>query len=382
MQSQANNDLLWARLLGVHLPPADFPTSPSPSPSYRDLYISHHPYWFLPQYKIWFSNEDLIGKLILVKFDPQRGCIEGRRLLADRSESMVLVWPHEPSVWIHLFTPRIHLWVDDPVLKLNYDPTSFSNKLGWWEGEIEMKSGRSAYNASKSFFLAQNIPESRQYPNMELWPPKAIPNMPRVRSLSQNKFRGKEHKPQKYEDISQTTFRLRQWSHGAQRRAFFGVRTGEEVKTWSTIDPVLYTPTKARPYQGIYVGEYGAHGCEFLLVTQTAKAPDPPERTGSSHTNYFQRVTVAAGNALAEMNRAPARTSGSADEEEFCGAIEAIKLTGDTNVPRGEHTFIADDIGPGGLIRIADEPPFQGARVVKSRGHVASPGFVDGEYLC
>ncbi|KAG9785671.1 hypothetical protein KCU88_g2398, partial [Aureobasidium melanogenum] len=63
------------------------------------------------------------------------------------------------------------------------------------------------------------------------------------------------------------------------------------------------------------------------------------------------------------------------------GAIEAVKLTGDPNIPRGEHTFIADDIGPNGLIRIAQEHPFKGARVVRSRGHVAARGFQDDKFI-
>ena len=69
------------------------------------------------------------------------------------------------------------------------------------------------------------------------------------------------------------------------------------------------------------------------------------------------------------------------DEGIFEGSIEAIKLTGDPFVPRGEHTFVADDIGAAGFIRVAQEAPFQGARVVKCRGHVAARGFQDGEWL-
>jgi hypothetical protein len=69
-------------------------------------------------------------------------------------------------------------------------------------------------------------------------------------------------------------------------------------------------------------------------------------------------------------------------EEELIlkGSLEAIKLTGDPNVPRGEISWISDDIGPDGLVRIAVERPFRGARMVRSRGHVAHLGFIDGMY--
>jgi len=61
------------------------------------------------------------------------------------------------------------------------------------------------------------------------------------------------------------------------------------------------------------------------------------------------------------------------------GRIEAIKLTGDMNIPRGEYSFIAPDIGHGGFVRVADEEIFKGARIVRSAGHLAQRGFRDGE---
>jgi hypothetical protein len=68
------------------------------------------------------------------------------------------------------------------------------------------------------------------------------------------------------------------------------------------------------------------------------------------------------------------------EESVYRGRIEAVKLTGDPNIPRGEYTFIAPDIGPNGLLRIASEELFKGARIVKSVGHIAARGFRDGKF--
>jgi hypothetical protein len=43
---------------------------------------------------------------------------------------------------------------------------------------------------------------------------------------------------------------------------------GEEVSTYATLDPKLYTPTEEKPFRGIWVGDYSGHGCEFLLMNQ------------------------------------------------------------------------------------------------------------------
>jgi hypothetical protein len=69
------------------------------------------------------------------------------------------------------------------------------------------------------------------------------------------------------------------------------------------------------------------------------------------------------------------------DKTVYQGRIEAVKLTGDPNIPRGEYTFIAPDIGPNGLLRVATEEPFKGARIVRSVGHIAARGFRDDDFM-
>lgn len=48
-------------------------------------------------------------------------------------------------------------------------------------------------------------------------------------------------------------------------------------------------------------------------------------------------------------------------------------------MPRGERTFVAEDLGEDGFVTTIDEEPFRGARVVRSKGHVAQTGFVNGK---
>lgn len=144
-----------------------------------------------------------------------------------------------------------------------------------------------------------------------------------------------------------------------------GVHLGEEVYTYATLDPKLYTPTEDKPYRGIWIGDYSGHGCEFLLMHQ----PDDDEP-------FDPASLVQEPDETAEEFETRKH-----DERVYRGSIRAIKLTGDPNVPRGEYTFVADDIGKNGFVRVATEERFKGARVVKSRGHIAQTMFRDGELL-
>jgi hypothetical protein len=429
LSHHAHKDTLWASFIRSHVPPEDFPQTASPAPTYRSLYLAHHPYWFLPQHALWFSDDAYTGAIMLIRFDPRRGCIEGYRLLGERGPQWVQPWTYLPNVSIHSFQPRTKLWLDHPLLNLPYTPDLSARSLGTstfpWDGELRMArgipspAGGHSTSVSASFFLSRDILPKWQDPKMALWPPRTIPSVPRARSSQGDagKFRGASHKPQTYSQISNTSFRTRVWTQFHIDTARFGVRLGEEVATWSTLPKETYTPSPKKPYQGIWVGDYAGHGCEFLLLFHTPTAPPLPPRRESFNDLFgpilgrdvdvdsedefdealngiadpspnpnpspfavFHGGSSNTQSAHTHINSSASASDAHVHEPELSGALQAIKLTGDINVPRGQHTFIADDLGPGGYIRHAKESPFNGARIVQSRGHVAGRGFVDGEF--
>ena len=188
------------------------------------------------------------------------------------------------------------------------------------------------------------------------------------------------------------------------------VRMGEEVVTFSTLLEESYTPSREKPWQGIWVGDYSGHGCEFLLVLQH-EVTSPMTLSRKSSTGSIpggmtmaradanvglqdSDPTLQLAGAAESQNLVPgddvaeiaghdpaARDAQASSTEAPSGRLEAIKLTGDVNVPRGEYTWIAEDIGPKGLIRVANEQMFFGARTVRSWGHIAGRGYRHDRFI-
>lgn len=398
LRSHSQNDLLWARFVQESVPKCRTWLSPFPCDSWKELYISHHPYWFLPRRKIWFSDRShtgstMTGQVIIARYDSRRGCIEAYRLVTEHGDHHFEPWERDSEVIIHTFNPKVTLWLDDPVIKLD---------LGWHRGqnssqrEILMRTG-GAVDIRSSIALCQAIPVSLQNPSMALWPPAIIPATQRVRNESQSKFRSPGHRPRSLAEASDSTFRIRKWLEFRGGKA----RLGEDVMTFSTLLEESYTPTKQKPWQGIWVGDYSGHGCEFLVVIQKDVNCGQPAIRASRWSSQSSLTTLAStesvnGTSDVTACETPSPTietaandedaaseeepSGPPEDGSCWGRLEAIKLTGDPNVPRGEYTWIAEDIGPKGLLRVATEQMFKGARVVRSLGHSAAREFRDGRW--
>ena len=380
LRSHTDNDLLWARFVQENLPVHQ--SQPSPCVTWKSLYISHYPYWFLPRQKVWFSDKahigtDMAGQLAISRYDHRRGCIEAYRLVAEHGTHKIEDWEWRRNVLIHTFDPKVRLWLDDPVVKLDIGAYKAGNRL---QNEQMMRNGTANGIGAifSTIFLARGIPASLQDRSMHLWPPRAVPTTQRVRNESGSKFRGESHRPRKFAEISDTAFRIRKWMEfggTGQWIEFGGVgpRMGEDVMTFSTLPMECYTPTKEKPFQGIWVGDYAGHGCEFLALIQKHES-EPREPRMPRHPSSLERTFLksdAQGTATTVLSEH--------DPIECSGRLEAVKLTGDPNVPRGEYTWIAEDIGRQGLIRIAEEQMFKGARVVESWGHIAANNFTNGK---
>lgn len=343
---------------------------------------------------------------------------------------------HQPVIKLNIDSPKAKDPPNDYPSSRSYAPESQYSR----ETLMHTFAESGLYS---SFMLCRTLPDTAISPGSYVWPPLRFPASGRTRNVSHDGYSSSGHRPSRHSEVSQTNFRLRKWveytgrrtspnlitfNHGGLSAAlgmnvpFFGSgsrangggniwRMPEDITTYATLPESAYLPTPQKPWQGIWCGDYSGHGCEFLVITQPDRGTENPlpqgmdwlrqwfksgRRESSSSTSSFvsaveqqlEDVEYHTGHPVhfqSDEKEAAFNASSSAAAAAYgaddvpSGRLEAIKLTGDINVPRGEYTFIAPDIGPGGFMRVADEETFAGARIVRSAGHIASRGFRAGK---
>ncbi|XP_014552742.1 hypothetical protein COCVIDRAFT_41123 [Bipolaris victoriae FI3] len=417
LQDHTNQDILWQRLVQAEI---SGPAVSKPAHrTWRELFKEHHPYWFIAGKKLWFADNVHTGKLIVARYDHRLNAIEAYELVAERRVPESLSWDQHPDAIIHTFSPRVKLDLNVPVVRLN--SSAYEEGIGRvghrLQKEIPMNLSRHTVLRSH-LLLTRPWPENITTEATPVWPPLTVPSVHRTRNdQSPSGFTQSGHKPGLLNQLSTSTFRLRKWMQFATQSIRFNMRIGENISTWATLPEECYTPTRQKPWQGIWCGDYAGHGCEFLVVMQPDNPRPLPERAEwalraaereesvSSEGSWTTAPTDAAHSddedgqmenaddledSVATLQQSyherasESRGQGDAQQDGdavYRGRIEAVKLTGDPNIPRGEYTFIAPDIGPNGLLRVASEEIFQGARIVRSVGHIAATGFRDDNYM-
>jgi hypothetical protein len=419
LREHALQDTLWQPFVQ-----AQVPGSAAPKPSHltwRELFQQHHPYWFITKRKLWFSDTAHTGKLIVARYDHRINAIEAYALVAERRQPTFLSWDEHPEAIIHTFSPRVQLDLNAPVIRLNAD--IYEEAFGCGGHRLRKEVPMSIYRETPTaglfsqFILSRSWPENITTEATPVWPPLVLPSTERTRNdPTPSGYRSEGQKPALLEELSTSTFRLRKWMEFSTQAHGVSMRIGEDVTTWATLPEECYTPTPQKPWQGIWCGDYAGHGCEFLVMMQPDDPKPLPERAEWALRDAERERSVSSeGSWSTAPTDAPASDNGDDDEMEtaddledsvatlqeayheqvstspspetfteddedtvYRGRIEAVKLTGDPNIPRGEYTFIAPDIGPNGLLRVATEDIFRGARIVRSVGHIAARGFRDG----
>ncbi|CAG5179532.1 uncharacterized protein ALTATR162_LOCUS9333 [Alternaria atra] len=414
-------DTLWQSFVEAEIPQPNV-TKPAHL-TWRELFQEHHPYWFIARRKIWFSDTAHTGKILIARYDHRLNAIEAYALVAERRVPSALSWEQHPEAIIHTFSPKVRLDLNAPIVRLNRD--AYEEAIGpiGYRLQKEIRMGLYRDRAQQAASLFSQLMLTRPWPKAittdttPIWPPLTLPSPDRTRNdSSPSSFRQPSQKPATLSQLSTSTFRIRRWMEFSTRALGLGMRIGEDVTTWATLPEECYTPTPKKPWQGIWCGDYAGHGCEFLVVMQPDEEDAKPlperalwamrarEREGSvsSEGSWTTAPTDAAysddgedaamesaddlEDSVATLQEAFHEQSlpehaATEDETVYRGRIEAVKLTGDPNIPRGEYTFIAPDIGRNGLIRVAKEEIFKGARIVKSVGHIAATGFRDDNYM-
>lgn len=120
LHTESYEEALWHREINAyfHSPVR----KPATINSFRELYIAHHPHWFLLQKRVWFGDTEPSGKLLVARYDELTGSINAYTILAmKRTRSWTEIDIDDSPVMLHDFDPDIALDLHRPVLRLKID---------------------------------------------------------------------------------------------------------------------------------------------------------------------------------------------------------------------------------------------------------------------
>lgn len=429
-------DNLWRAHIQVNVPGLTI-TSPSPCATFRDLYLSVIPFWHLPRGKFWFSNTEFTGKLMIIRYSQARRRIEGCLLAAKRENLTWKPWSWNPNVLIFKWDPIVRPDLDLSAFVFTTDELgAMSYSLRAIGATIPVTSDNGG-QGQRTICIQRREQQAKHITSEPIWPPMSLPAQNRTYHTRENY----DIELPRLEELSESTFMFTECGPGGERSRFRNssmyatlpaeVYTPTAKKPWRGIYCgdymghgcefiVVMQPNHPDPLpenawlklMSLGSQQNQSDAWYQMLKKQAPLSSSSASSSGVLTTPYGQLSLTetgdSSGNLQPESGAAQAITEVSSQErpsEEIIrilknsqntgttesssstesspsfhqGCIKAVKLTGDPNVPRGEITFVAPDISDIGLIRIAEDHEFQGARVVRSVGHIAEHGFRNGK---
>lgn len=76
---ESYDDAIWHGKINAYFQ-APIP-KPTTTKSFRELYVAHHPHWFLLTERVWFGDSEPSGKLLVTKYDEATGSINAYTVL-------------------------------------------------------------------------------------------------------------------------------------------------------------------------------------------------------------------------------------------------------------------------------------------------------------
>ncbi|KAK9472545.1 uncharacterized protein V1510DRAFT_434894 [Dipodascopsis tothii] len=292
--------------------------TPAPYGSWQALFRALRPHmWLRPG--AWHGDKSMFGSFLIARYARDTGRLEAYELLCLRNLNEppeVRNWTHDPFVVVQDFRPRIAL-AQFPTVVLAPDSA--------YDERHQLAQPPSPQRVAMRLMHAAPLAPGRLPAWTPVWPPRTVPARERARAGSVTGFAGAPVPPRA---AAADVFRVRMRLLLTGR--LIGITAGMMLETVARVDDAAWRPTAQCPLRGIWVGDYESHGGEFVVFLQ----PD-------------------------------------------ASRLEAVKLTGDPNVPRGELTFVVDDLAH--TVRTCTEPEWPGARVYAARGHTASLNFTNGK---
>jgi hypothetical protein len=359
--------------------------------SWLDVWRGFHHFWFILKRRLWISDRNPNGDLIIALFELNTLQIKGYRLIAQNSfdappaisyserDTHVAIPSFDPVLTRHRESFTITHpgpWTSTYVYPL--DGMSYSHRDGNLPPEIRCSTPTNYAARVVKIILARDLPLVAIGRTTSVWPPLSLPGSNRVRNpnlgpsasmgLSYHvDYESRGYRPGTMVEKSVDAFRLtsspQTVSIGHGRVVGISHSSGESLA--AIHESVLY-PTAEKPFQGIWIGDYNGHGNEFVLFQQP----------GGNDSTYFEMPEHARSVLSKIEEEFPVIEQPEQMDSPYKGPLIGVKLTGDRNVPRSEYTVIVPNLAK--VLRVANERSFKDALVVRALAHLAGDMFTNG----